>query len=733
MKGFQDPEICTTGIGHKSSSFLSVPMPSPTDTLKLIWQDVSYSASRGGPLSWVKSAPEKKILNNLSGHLSSGSMTALMGPSGSGKTTLLNCISGKIKSSGLKGSVFLRFPDRRFSGIMQNIRIGFVPQQEHMFMEFTVRETIMFASRLINHSSSSMSSESGIKRRVEETIASLDMTACADSKLSLVSGGQLKRTSIALELISLPQILMLDEPTTGLDSDNAESLISLLKKISDGIFAPAIVATIHQPSTDTFLMFDQIYLLSKHGSNIYFGPPAQVISHFVSFGFDHRENVNPAEYMIEIANEKYGNSKMQAMTVATSTKANYHRVMPVIRKDVPIATLEVKINNSASYQFCMLFQRIMSADIIKSKVIFIRIILGILHAAGLSLLSKAPIGQTSGCWSDLMRTPGSSSGNMTEEESIRQMLSSSGFADLDMRGESDKASQVTIYFFILVMFHQFMTVISVVNHYPVRMASCMRELSNSWYNVTAYAASLILSEAVTSFVCILPSIAAGYYLSEFPDDWNRFLLVFGATYFLGLLWGARGLLTTIIFAPNTMIPMVLTIALMLQAVSTSGYMVMIQTFKPFFQKFAYFSDMRHGFNIMMTAVFGGGRCGHDGQTTEFVVGHVLKETSVIRLVSAWTNLNITYPSDLERLSVFLGLHPHYLDPVMENANSMFGLNDDIEFDVKQEEFQPSYILDHLKIQESDVIPGFAFLATMILITWIAVFVTLVFKSKKIRL
>lgn len=64
---------------------------------------------------------------------------------------------------------------------------------------------------------------------------------------------------------------------------------------------------------------------------------------------------------------------------------------------------------------------------------------------------------------------------------------------------------------------------------------------------------------------------------------------------------------------------------------------------------------------------------------------------------------------------------------------MFDSGDSVEFDALDEGFHSSYILIHLKIQESDVIPGLAFLITMIIVSWVAIFITLIFKSKKIRL
>lgn len=231
----------------------------------------------------------------MCGVLSGGCLTALMGPSGSGKSTLLNCIAGRIPCD---GRVSLRFPD---GDSQQGVRIGFVPQTDHLFTQFSVRETVLFASRLNNRLQHGQHLV-----RVDRTIRHLDLLSQSENQLNTLSGGQLKRVSIAMELVSQPAILLLDEPTTGLDSDTSESLVRLLKQLatSGGHHAPAIMATIHTPSADTFLMFDQVYLLDRRGANIFAGPPDQVTDYFVSFGFQRKTNISPAEYMIEIADRK---------------------------------------------------------------------------------------------------------------------------------------------------------------------------------------------------------------------------------------------------------------------------------------------------------------------------------------------------------------------------------------------------------------------------------------------
>ena len=268
----------------------------------LSWRNLSYEiTTRTDPLKWVFSPKTKRtVLKPMSGVITSGTMTALMGPSGSGKTTLLNCLSGKINRTGLSGEVMLSS-----KGKSTNIRIGFVPQEDHFLDVFTVKEVVEIASKL-NNSSFSRRQHKG---RINEVLQSLDLGNHTHHKVSKLSGGQQKRVSVALELVSRPQILFLDEPTSGLDSDNTEKLIVLLKNLSRGApsdksiltinsmksTGPAIMMTIHSPSGDVFKMFDNIYLLNRFGFNIYSEVPNEARSFFTSFGFSQilRSNSNP--------------------------------------------------------------------------------------------------------------------------------------------------------------------------------------------------------------------------------------------------------------------------------------------------------------------------------------------------------------------------------------------------------------------------------------------------------
>ena len=134
----------------------------------------------------------------------------------------------------------------------------------------TVRETITYSAHL---RVSNKLSKKEINKLVEKTIAQMGLEHCADNKIGNwhlrgISGGEKKRLSISLEILTQPHIMLLDEPTTGLDSASAYFVVWALRNI--GHDGRIVICSIHQPSGYLFDLFDDLYLLSG-GEAVYFG------------------------------------------------------------------------------------------------------------------------------------------------------------------------------------------------------------------------------------------------------------------------------------------------------------------------------------------------------------------------------------------------------------------------------------------------------------------------------
>lgn len=255
------------------------------------------------------------LLRNVSLESHPGEVLAIIGSSGSGKTTLLNAIgqrSGRLKT--LSGSVTFRpvssssnyvecptaaqgtsLVPRKLGGV-----IGFVRQDDFLLPCLTVRETLRFAAYLRLPASISSSAREEI---VEKTIAELGLKDAADTVVGGalrkgISGGERRRLSIGCVLVTLPSVLVLDEPTTGLDTTAAFHLLSLLSSLARR--GRTVIISIHQPRSDAYPLFDRICLLAR-GSVVYSGPRAEALNWFAQLGFDAPPRTNPLDFLIDIS------------------------------------------------------------------------------------------------------------------------------------------------------------------------------------------------------------------------------------------------------------------------------------------------------------------------------------------------------------------------------------------------------------------------------------------------
>jgi putative ABC transport system ATP-binding protein len=171
-----------------------------------------------------------------------GELVALMGPSGCGKSTLLHLLAGFDRPTA--GSVALG--DRRVEGlseaewaVLRRREIGFVFQFFNLVQTLTVAENVELPARLVG------ASRREARRRREELLDRLDVSVRADALPSRLSGGQQQRVALARALVNRPRLLLADEPTGNLDSDNAREVVALLRDLA-GEGQTVLLAT-HDP------------------------------------------------------------------------------------------------------------------------------------------------------------------------------------------------------------------------------------------------------------------------------------------------------------------------------------------------------------------------------------------------------------------------------------------------------------------------------------------------------
>jgi ATP-binding cassette subfamily G (WHITE) protein 2 len=242
----------------------------------------------------------KVLLHGVSGSVSSG-MVAVMGPSGSGKSTLLNALFGRLGGAAHVDQGEITFngmtPDR---GTVKRL-VGYVMQDDVASPYLTVRETLTLVGSLrYRH----VETRAQIERRVADVLDMMSLHHCANNIVGQgLSGGERKRLAIALELLSFPRFLVLDEPTSSLDSLESLQLVQCLRRLTEqhGI---CVICTIHQPQYKVFSTFERVVLLAK-GHTIYDGPVVDVPTFCERRGKPVPRGTNPADTMMDVASAQF--------------------------------------------------------------------------------------------------------------------------------------------------------------------------------------------------------------------------------------------------------------------------------------------------------------------------------------------------------------------------------------------------------------------------------------------
>lgn len=188
----------------------------------------------------------------------------------------------------------------KIGSFMQRLS-GFVHQEDLFYGSLTVLEHLNCMARLKLDRRITSDEVCYIIRDVLERTG---LMHCANTRIGdegegkVMSGGEKKRLAFATELLTQPAILFCDEPTTGLDSYNAQKLVQTLQDLAQ-TRNTAILCTIHQPSSELFAMFDQVLLLAE-GRIAFFGHPEDAIEFFAEQGYKCPTKYNPAEYLINV-------------------------------------------------------------------------------------------------------------------------------------------------------------------------------------------------------------------------------------------------------------------------------------------------------------------------------------------------------------------------------------------------------------------------------------------------
>ena len=182
-----------------------------------------------------KSYGETPALDRFSLDMERGEVLGLLGPNGAGKTTLISILSGTLP--GFSGSVTFQgknlFSDRSLKN-----RLGIVPQDMAFYEELSAMDNLLFWGGLYDIS------RSELKRRAEELLKSVELSDRAKEPVKRFSGGMKRRLNVAIGLLHSPDLLLLDEPTVGIDVQAKVSILEIIKRV--GREGTAVIFTTHQ-------------------------------------------------------------------------------------------------------------------------------------------------------------------------------------------------------------------------------------------------------------------------------------------------------------------------------------------------------------------------------------------------------------------------------------------------------------------------------------------------------
>ncbi|KAL5704510.1 ATP-binding cassette sub- G member 1 [Ranunculus cassubicifolius] len=266
----------------------------PNDGVYMTWKDLWVTVSHKDG--------SHPILEGLTGYAQPGEVLAIMGPSGCGKSTLLDALAGRLGSSTRQSGQIL------VNGCNQRLAFGtsaYVTQDDTLMRTLTVREAVYYSAQLLLPDSMTSSEK---RDRAETTIKEMGLQDAMNTRIGGVghkgiSGGQRRRVSICIEILTKPKLLFLDEPTSGLDSAASYHVMKRIVALARQD-ARTVIASIHQPSTEVFQLFQNLCLLSS-GKTIYFGPVTSASEFFSLNGFRCPTMMNPSDHYLRTINKDF--------------------------------------------------------------------------------------------------------------------------------------------------------------------------------------------------------------------------------------------------------------------------------------------------------------------------------------------------------------------------------------------------------------------------------------------
>jgi ABC-type multidrug transport system ATPase subunit len=449
---------------------------------------------------------------------------------------------------------------------------GFVPQEDILTGSQTVREALMFYAslKLPTHTPSEEKDklvdgilrELGLKKIESSLIGYVGADALNSGLKRGISGGERKRLSIGCQLVSNPSLLFLDEPTTGLDSFAAHSVIKTLQKLSRE--GRTIIYTIHQPSSEIVQMFDKALVLGR-GRTVYFGPQSRMLPYFAKMGFECPSWENEADFVMQVVHgdvQTYEDKVTQGETGDNYAHADGQAVKlneAYLESDLARSALKAQESPAA-----------VNREKVKNKPGFFK---QVYHVAGRQLMN-------------LIREPSSIRAGLAQTIFISLIMGlvylRLGFTQADLQNRTGAL-------FFSAVFVMFGGLLGPIYLFPTERKVFLYQSMDGLYSTGSYYASKLLAEIPSFAVSVLIFNSIFYWMVNFKATAGAF--------FIACAYGFPDPSVALNVFPLLFMPLMI----------FSGFYLNVDNTPPWFIWIEHLSFLKYGFRMAFNNEFEGAK------------------------------------------------------------------------------------------------------------------------------
>uniref|UniRef100_A0A1A9W0H8 ABC transporter domain-containing protein n=1 Tax=Glossina brevipalpis TaxID=37001 RepID=A0A1A9W0H8_9MUSC len=553
-----------------------------------------------------------------------------MGPSGAGKSTLLNILSG-YKTTNIEGVVTMNGHERNLSAFRK--LSAYIMQDNQLHSNLTVQEAMTVATNLKLSRKFTKAQKNSM---IDDILLTLSLSEHRNTLTRNLSGGQKKRLSIALELVSNPPIMFFDEPTSGLDSSTCFQCISLLKMLAEG--GRTIICTIHQPSARLFEKFDQLYTLAD-GQCVYQGSTQQLVPFLSTLNLECPSYHNPASYIIEVACGEHGDHTerlVQAIDYGKKdirTAADYaglkvrndilqvQNLKAILDKNETANTISGKYDENLTFNNSILKGNLVN-DIAKepSEPAITTNEKGdamielekndncstALLTSDITSPERYPTSQLHQFFVVLRRTLLFNFRDWTLmylrffAHMLVGFLIGTLYYDIGNDGSKVLSNLGFLFFNMLFLMYTSMTV--TILAFPLELPILLKENFNRWYSLKSYYLAMSIADLPFQTIFCVLYVSIVYYTTSQPLEWTRFAMFLSACLLIAFVAQSVGLVVGaamnvqngVFLAPVMSVPFLL----------FSGFFVSFDAIPKYLRWITYVSYIRYGFEGTALATYG---------------------------------------------------------------------------------------------------------------------------------